>query len=229
MRAESQRRRFLRRRPAHHRALRSRHPSATDDAGGDPGVRRRRAPGARHRLRFTVAAGAVLEYRPKTVIPQSDSTFTQRLDLDIAARRDLPRLGGRGRGPDRTRRAFPVRPLRQRVRGRDRRAGRGPGPTGVPADKHGSGERSSAATTPLPSWRTPGRSPARSVLQRVRAILDELSGLLGGAGELPGGQRGFRADHHARRAPDLHRAPQALHDAARDRTAILRNEYGRSA
>lgn len=40
-------------------------------------------PGARHRLRFTVGSDATLEYLPKTVIPQSDSVFSQTLDIDI--------------------------------------------------------------------------------------------------------------------------------------------------
>lgn len=40
-------------------------------------------PGARHRIEFTVDAGAVLEYLPKTIIPQSDSMFTQTLDVDV--------------------------------------------------------------------------------------------------------------------------------------------------
>ncbi|KWX57269.1 urease accessory protein UreD [Mycobacterium sp. NAZ190054] len=40
--------------------------------------------GARHRLDFTVDAGAVLEYCPGTVIPHRDSRFHQRLDVGIA-------------------------------------------------------------------------------------------------------------------------------------------------
>lgn len=41
-------------------------------------------PGARHRLQFTVCSDSILEYLPKTVIPQSDSTFEQKLDIDIS-------------------------------------------------------------------------------------------------------------------------------------------------
>lgn len=41
-------------------------------------------PGAQHRLTFTVEAEAHLEYRPGTVIPHADSTFSQQLRVDVA-------------------------------------------------------------------------------------------------------------------------------------------------
>ncbi|MEH3142568.1 MAG: urease accessory protein UreD [Mycobacterium kyogaense] len=40
-------------------------------------------PGSRHRMAFTVDAGAHLEYCPGTVIPHADSSFTQRLRVDV--------------------------------------------------------------------------------------------------------------------------------------------------
>lgn len=42
-------------------------------------------PGGRHRLRFRVAADAMLEYLPKTVIPHRNSTYTQFLEIEMSS------------------------------------------------------------------------------------------------------------------------------------------------
>lgn len=184
--------------------------------------------GARHQLRFTIAADAVLEYRPKTVIPQSDSTFTQRLDLDVAPSGIY--LGwetvsaGRIAHGERFRyahydNAFAVG-IADRVIARDRQVFR---PTSTASGEALVGGDYAATFLAV----LPGRA-AGPVLRRVRAILDELSGLLGGAGELPGGS-GVIARIITRTAPDLHRARQSVHDAARTELLSSATTYGRSA
>lgn len=177
-------------------------------------------PGARHRLRFTVEAGAVLEYLPKTVIPQSDSTFTQRMELDVAdggtyigwdavaAGRIAHGERFRYAGVDN---AFTVR-VRGRVIARDRQL--------ITAR---AGLDSDYLATLLIV--TPGLPP-EPVLAAVRATLAGHPGVLGGAGELPC-RAGVFARLTARRAPELNRVCRALHAAARH--SVLSPPIARSA
>lgn len=181
--------------------------------------------GARHQLRFKVATDAVLEYRPKTVIPQSDSTFTQKLDLDVEPGGIY--LGweavsaGRIAHGERFRyarwdNAFEVG-IAGRVVARDRQVIQ---PARDPALVDG--DYIATFLTVLP------RRPADPVLRRVRAVLDELAGVCGGAGELPGGS-GVIARITSRTAPELHRARQALHETVRTELLSAATSYGRSA
>jgi len=185
-------------------------------------------PGARHQLRFTVSSDAVLEYQPKTVIPQSDSTFTQRLDLDVdpsgiylgweavAAGRIAHGERFRYAGYDN---AFAVT-IAGRTIARDRHVIRPAHTACGPALVDGDYVATFLAVLP-------GRA-AGPVLHRVRAVLDELPGIHGGAGELPGGS-GVIVRITTRRAPELHRARQALHGAARTEFLSPATTYGRSA
>ncbi|KRD09800.1 urease accessory protein ureD [Mycobacterium sp. Root265] len=177
-------------------------------------------PGARHRLRFAVDAGAVLEYLPKTIIPQSDSTFTQSIELDvdeggtyigwdaIAAGRIAHGERFRYAGVDNS---FTVR-VGGRVIARDRQL--------ITAE---AGLDSDYLATLLIV--TPGRSPAPA-LSTVRATLGRFPGVLGGAGELPH-RAGVFARLTARRAPELNKVCRALHAAARH--SVLSPPIARSA
>jgi urease accessory protein len=184
--------------------------------------------GARHQLRFKVATDAVLEYRPKTVIPQSDSTFKQKLDLDVDPGGAY--LGweavsaGRIAHGERFRyarydNAFEVG-IAGRVVARDRQVIQPAHTAGGPALVDGDYIATFLAVLP-------GR-PAGPVLNRVRAVLDELPGIRGGAGELPGGS-GVIVRITTRRAPELHRARQALHETMRTELLSAATSYGRSA
>lgn len=177
-------------------------------------------PGARHRLRFTVASGAVLEYLPKTIIPQSDSMFTQSIELAvdeggvyigwdaIAAGRIAHGERFRYAGVDN---AFTVR-VRDRVIARDRQLITAGAPVG--ADY--------VATLLVV---TPGLAP-EPALAAVRATLAGHPGVLGGAGELPH-RAGVFARLTARRAPELNQVCRALQAAARH--TVLAPPIARSA
>jgi urease accessory protein len=184
-------------------------------------------PGARHRIRFTVSDGAVLEYLPKTIIPQADSTFTQVLDLDVE--RGGIYLGwdelaaGRIAHGERFRYAGYDNALTVRTGGRvvarDRQIIR---PRLVDHPQLRDGDYVATFLTVAP-----GR-PALPVLHRVRAMFDALPGIHGGAGELPGGV-GVFARMTAPRAPALHRARRSLHDAVRTELLSTAIPYERSA
>lgn len=166
--------------------------------------------GARHRLVFTVQSGAVLEYYPGTVIPHADSTFTQRIDIDIepggvylgwealAAGRIAH---GERFSYARYDSAFIVR-VDGRAAARDRQVVRPP--AGCPLDDD------YLATFLVVA---PGRS-TDALLERVRLLLDHVEGCSGGAGRLPDGA-GVFVRLTATNAPDLLRARRHLFDAAR--------------
>lgn len=177
-------------------------------------------PGARHRIEFTVDAGAVLEYLPKTIIPQSDSMFTQTLDVDvedggvyigwdaIAAGRIAHGERFRYAAIDNS---FTAR-SQGRVLARDRQ--RITGAHTLDGDY--------LATLLVV---TPGATPGPA-LAAVRAALDEHPEISSGAGELPD-RTGIFARIIARRAPELNRVRLALHAAAR--RSVLEQPIARSA
>lgn len=177
-------------------------------------------PGARHRLRFTVDRGAVLEYLPRTIIPQADSTFTQSIDVDVDEGGayigwDAIAAGRIAHG-ERFRyatidNAFTVR-VRSRVIARDRQLITAQ--TGLDSDY--------LATLLIV---TPGLSP-EPALAAVRSTLAEHPGVLGGAGELPC-RAGVFARLTAHRGPELNQVLRALHTAARH--SVLCPPIARSA
>lgn len=177
-------------------------------------------PGARHRLRFTVDAGAVLEYLPKTIIPQADSSFTQKMDLEIAD--GAVYIGweaiaaGRIAHGERFRYAVIDNAFTVRVQGRV-----------IARDRQLITSRSGLDGDYLATLLivTPGRSPAPA-LAAVRATLAEHPAVLGGAGELPD-RAGVFARLTAGQAPELNAVRAALHAAAR--RAALSPPIARSA
>ncbi len=177
-------------------------------------------PGARHLLRFSITSGAVLEYLPKTIIPQADSTFTQRMELDVDEGGTYigwdAIAAGRIAHGERFRyatidNAFTVR-VGGRVVARDRQL--------VTAR---AGLDSDYLATLLIV--TPGLSP-EPALAAVRATLAGYPGVLGGAGELPH-RAGVFARLTAARAPELNEVCRALHAAARH--TVLDQPIARSA
>lgn len=178
-------------------------------------------PGARHRLSFTVETGAVLEYLPKTVIPQASSRFTQALGLNIAdggvyigwdaiaAGRIAHGERFRYAGVDN---AFSVR-SEGHVLARDRQI--------ITPDVSGMLDGDYLATLLVV---IPGQSP-QAVLARARAALDGLPGIAGGAGELPF-HSGVFIRLTAKHAPALREAQRHLHAAAR---ATMTRQLRRSA
>ena len=177
-------------------------------------------PGARHRLRFTIDSGAVLEYLPKTIIPQSDSTFTQSIEVDVDEGGTYigwdAIAAGRIAHGERFRyatidNAFTVR-VGGHVIARDRQL--------ITAT---AGLDSDYLATLLIV--TPGLAP-EPALATVRATLAGFAGVLGGAGELPH-RAGIFARLTARRAPELNQVCRALHAAARH--SVLSPPIARSA
>jgi urease accessory protein len=171
-------------------------------------------PGAHHQLAFTVAAGAVLEYYPQTVIPHSGATFTQRLAIDVEPGGAY--LGWEAVAAGRIAHgerfgyacydsAFTVR-TGGRVVARDRQLIR-PREAGLPASLVDDYLATFVAVTP-------GR-PADTLLERLRAVLDGVAGCRAGAGLLPDAT-GVFVRVSARQAPALHRTRVQLVDAARD-------------
>lgn len=178
--------------------------------------------GSRHRLEFSVSTGSTLEYLPKTIIPQCDSRLSQHLELDLAA-------GGRYLGWDavaagriahgerhryaRVDTAFTVR-CDGRVVARDRQLFvRGGNPL-LDGDY--------VATLLVLA---PG-APMAPVLAELRDAFSTLSDTRGACGVLPG-ETGVFSRITALSAPDLHRAQQVLHRAAR--RAVLTTPIARSA
>ncbi|MDF2583123.1 MAG: urease accessory protein ureD [Mycobacterium sp.] len=177
-------------------------------------------PGARHRLRFTVDSGAVLEYLPKTIIPQSDSTLIQAIELDVAEGGiyigwDAIAAGRIAHG-ERFRYAGVDNSFTVRVQGRV-----------IARDRQLITARTDLDTDYLATLLivTPGVPPGPT-LAAVRAALGGCVGVPGGAGELP-----YRAGVFARltacRAPELNQVRQALHAAARQ--SMLSPPIARSA
>lgn len=168
-------------------------------------------PGARHRLAFSVHAGAVLEYYPGTVIPHADSTFVQRVDVDVA--QGGVYLGWEAVAAGRIAHgerfgylcydsAFVVH-VDGRAVARDRQVLR-PRVGSTPIDDDYLATFVAVA---------PGRA-ARPLLERVRLILANLDGCSGGAGLLPCAA-GVFVRVTATSAPGLHRTRRSLFDAAR--------------
>jgi urease accessory protein len=178
-------------------------------------------PGARHRLRFTVDADAVLEYLPKTIIPQSDSTFTQTIELDIDHRGvyigwDAIAAGRIAHG-ERFRYAAIDNSFTLRVGGRV-----------IARDRQLITPQAVLDSDYLATLLvvTPGRAP-EPALAAVRAALDSHPDIRGGAGELPH-RAGIFARLTARQAPELRAVLQSLHRAARA-TVLPSNQLSRSA
>ncbi|TVY05107.1 urease accessory protein UreD [Mycolicibacterium porcinum] len=165
-------------------------------------------PGARHRLRFTVHSGAVLEYLPKTLIPQSDSLFTQTLDVDVAE-------GGRYVGWDAVAAGRIAHGERFRYSRVDTAVTVRSGDRVIARDR----QRFSPGAAILLDGDyvatqlviTPGQPAA---LETVRTALRSLSGVRSGAGELPY-RSGVFVRLTADEAPALRQAQQALHTAVR--------------
>ena len=171
-------------------------------------------PGSRHRLGFTVHAGAVLEYYPGTVIPHADSTFDQRLDVDVDSGGVY--LGweslaaGRIAHGERFRytrydSAFVVR-VDGRAVARDRQVIRPP-----------SSEKGQRALDTDYLAKFLAVAPGRAItplLERMRLALENLDGCAGGAGRLPG-DAGVFVRLTTQHAPALHRTRRCLFDAAR--------------
>ncbi|WP_029110450.1 urease accessory protein UreD [Mycobacterium sp. URHD0025] len=176
--------------------------SATQVFAGD-------GPGARHQLRFTVHTGAVLEYIPRTLIPQAGSQFTQTLDVDVAE-------GGRYIGWEAVAAGRIAHGERFRYAGVDTAITVRSGDRMIARDRQrftpdvadaldGDYVATQLAVTPgLPT-----------ALESARAALTNLSGVRAGASELPNGA-GLFSRMTADRAPELRRAQQALHTAVRD-------------
>ena len=171
-------------------------------------------PGARHRLSFSVRDGAVLEYYPGTVIPHADSTFCQRLDVDVA--RGGIYLGweavaagriahGERFGYECYDSAFVVR-VDGRPAGRDRQVIRP-----RTADTGGCLIEGDYLATFVAV--APGRT-VDGLLDEVRRILTGRDDWHGGAGRLPA-DTGVFVRLGARHAPALQRARRSLFDAAR--------------
>ena len=164
--------------------------------------------GARHRLSFDVESGAVLEYLPKTIIPQADSSFIQQLEVDVATGGvyigwDAIAAGRIAHG-ERFRYAVVDTAFTVRVQGRavarDRQL--------VTADAVIGADY--LATLLILA---PGRC-VKDALSAVRAVLDDHPDIEGGAGELPS-DAGIFVRIRTYGAPALLAVQRALHDAAR--------------
>ncbi len=165
-------------------------------------------PGARHRLRFGVESAAVLEYLPKTIIPQADSVFTQDLAVDVAPGGmyfgwDAIAAGRIAHG-ERFRYAAVDSSFTVRVAGRT-----------VARDRQlitaGAGVAADYLATAL--MVAPGQDIA-TALTAVRAALTGHRDTDGGAGELPFGA-GVFVRLLAGDAPALHAVQRAVHTAVR--------------
>lgn len=166
-------------------------------------------PGAKHRLRFTVSADAILEYFPKTVIPQSDSVFDQTLDIDIAPTGTYigweAVAAGRIAHGERFRYASSDFAVTVRSEGRV-----------IARDR----QRFTPSVAPYLDGDyvatmmvlTPGRPAVTNV---VREALAGLPYVRGGVGELPRGAGTF-ARITTDRAPTLRNAQETIHAAVRD-------------
>lgn len=177
-------------------------------------------PGARHRLRFAVDAGAVLEYLPKTLIPQSDSSWTQSIELDVDEGGTYigwdAIAAGRIAHGERFRYATIDNGFTVRVDGQV-----------VARDRQLITARAGLDSDYLATLLivAPGLSP-EPALAAVRAILAGCAGVLGGAGELPH-RAGVFARLTTAQAPELNEVCRALLAAAR--RSVLSPPIARSA
>ncbi|UXA17373.1 urease accessory protein UreD [Mycobacterium sp. SMC-4] len=183
--------------------------SATQVFAGD-------GPGARQTLTLRVDAGAVLEYYPGTVIPHADSTFVQRVDVEVQP-------GGvylgwealaAGRIAHGERFAFTRYDAALVVRtdgravARDRQVIR---PGHSPERLIGGNYLATFVAV------APGRC-TESLLEKIRAIIAGLAGCIAGAGRLPAGA-GVFVRLTAAHAPQLHDMRHQLFSQAR--TALV--------
>ena len=168
--------------------------------------------GARHRLDFTVDRDAVLEYYPGTVIPHTDSTFAQTIDVDVETGGlylgwEAVAAGRIAHGERYGYRTFDSAILARvdgRAVARDRQMIR----PGVDALCLLEGDYLATLLVVAPG------SDIEALLGRLRATLEDRSGCSGAAGRLPS-QAGVFIRLVAQRAPDLHRARTDLFAAAR--------------
>lgn len=165
-------------------------------------------PGARHQLRFTVHSGAVLEYLPKTLIPQSDSVFTQTLEVDVAE-------GGRYFGWDAVAAGRIAHGERFRYSEVDTAVTVSSGGRVIARDRQrfrpGAAIMLDGDYVATQLVITPGQPAA---LETVRTALRSLSGVRSGGGEIPY-RSGVFVRLTADEAPALRQAQQALHAAVR--------------
>ncbi|MDG4665620.1 urease accessory protein UreD [Mycobacterium sp. 236(2023)] len=166
--------------------------------------------GARHHLSFTVHDGAVLQYYPGTVIPHTDSTFTQQIDVyvdpggiylgweAVAAGRIAHGERHRYAGYD----SALVATVDGRTIARDRQLLR-------PQSHSSALDLMDADYLATFLVVTPGRD-TRVLLDQIRSVL----GVDGGASSLPH-DAGVFVRLTAQSAPDLHRIRQALFATAR--------------
>ncbi|SEH63647.1 urease accessory protein [Mycolicibacterium rutilum] len=171
-------------------------------------------PGARHRAEFSVAAGAVLEYNPQTVIPHAGSTYRQRVDIDLACGGvylgwEAVAAGRIAHGERFTYccydSAFTVR-VDGRVVARDRQVVRPGAATGGGCLLDGDYLGTFVAVAP--------GSDTELLLDGLRSVLDTAEGCRGGAGRLPA-EAGVFIRLTAQTAPELHRTRHALFEFAR--------------
>lgn len=168
--------------------------------------------GARHHLEFTVHSGAVLQYYPGTVIPHTDSTFTQTIEVGVEPGGiylgwEAVAAGRIAHGERYGYRVYDsavVARVAGRTVARDRQVIR-PG-----SDAMCLLEADYLATFLVLA---PGRD-VESLVARLRTTLDGTQACRGGAGRLPGAAGAF-VRLIAPRAPDLQRARQELFVAAR--------------
>ncbi|VEG57801.1 urease accessory protein UreD [Mycolicibacterium aurum] len=177
-------------------------------------------PGARHRVGLRVHAGAVLEYYPGTVIPHTDSTFVQRVDIDVES--DGIYLGWEAVAAGRIAHgerfgylcydsAFTVL-IDGRATARDRQVVR-PHAGSRPLD-----DDYLATFLAIAPGRTTG-----PLLDGIRQALGTLNGCSGGAGRLPGAA-GVFVRLTTQSAPDLLRARRCLFGTARTQLLPERSE-----
>ncbi|MFB1294820.1 urease accessory protein UreD [Mycobacterium sp. pW049] len=171
-------------------------------------------PGARHHISFAVHDGAILQYYPGTVIPHTDSHFTQR--IDIAVEKGGVYLGweavAAGRIAHGERYGYSgydsalVVSVDGRIVARDRQLIRPQAGSDATALIDGDYVATFLAVAP-------GR-PVPALLDRIRSALNDADGVDGGASGLPR-DAGVFVRLTAHRAPDLQRTRQQLFDAAR--------------
>lgn len=168
-------------------------------------------PGARHRLRFTVHAGAVLQYLPRTVIPQADASLTQSVEVDVACGGTYVGweavAAGRIAHGERFRYAVYDSSVTVRCDGtvaaRDRQVIRPAAGEACLLD----GDYLATLLVVVPG------TNSTALLTALRDVLDALPGVRGGAGGLPGGV-GVIVRLTTASAPRLRDAREALLDAA---------------
>lgn len=168
--------------------------------------------GARHHLDFTVDRGAALEYYPGTVIPHTDATFTQTIDVNVETGGlylgweavAAGRIAHGERYGYHTYDSAILARVDGRAVARDRQVIR----PGTDAMSLLEGDYLATLLVVAPG------ADIEALLRRLRATLDDGSGCSGGAGRLPA-HAGVFLRLIAQRAPDLHRARTDLFAAAR--------------